>query len=74
LYGITGGSGGETTSGVFLGIAFTGLFTVLICMFLLLAKFKTYKSKWYWLFLLIIIGILEMRIIDWRTVISLIGW
>jgi glycerol-3-phosphate acyltransferase PlsY len=67
LYGMTGGSGGETTTGVFLGIAFTGLITIVASSFVILFQFDVFKSRWYWTVLLITIGIIEVSIIDWRV-------
>ncbi|MBI1289518.1 MAG: hypothetical protein GC178_18270 [Flavobacteriales bacterium] len=71
LYGIYGGSGGETTTGVFLGIAFVGILTVIMCFALLFFQFDLFKSKWYWFLILIVIGIVEASIVDWKTILGL---
>jgi hypothetical protein len=64
LYGVFGGSGGETTEGVFMVISLTGLVTILGAVALAL-NFKLFKSKWYWLLLLIFAGILESILYNW---------
>jgi len=70
LFGISGGSGGETTSGVFYGIAFIGVMTIIASAILPFIKWEVFKSKWYWLLLLIILGISESSILDWKTILN----
>jgi hypothetical protein len=67
LFGISGGSGGETTSGVFYGIAFTGVMTIIASAILTVVQWEIFKSKWYWILLLMAIGISESSIINWKT-------
>ncbi len=71
LYGIFGGSGGETTAGVFLGIAFVGVTTSIVCLVLPFFQFDLFKSKWYWFLLLIGIGVAESSLVDWKVITGL---
>tara|TARA_B100001778_G_C18485281_1_gene582353 strand:- start:257 stop:544 length:288 start_codon:yes stop_codon:yes gene_type:complete len=73
-YGLAGGSGGETTSGVFYGIAFTGVMTIIASAILPLIKWEIFKSKWYWLLLLVILGITESSILDWKTILNQLAY
>lgn len=67
LYGVYGGSGGDTTSKVFFGIAFTGVLTLVLCLILACVKIDLFKKKWFWFIVLIITGFLEASIINWRV-------
>ncbi len=71
LYGFFGGTGGETTEGVFLGIAFVGISTVIICIILIFFQFDLFKSRWYWFLIILAIGIAEASIVDWKTILDL---
>lgn len=71
LYGIFGGSGGETTEGVFLGIAFVGILTIIICIIFSFHRFDLFKSRYYWFLILLAIGIAEASIVDWKTILRL---
>ena len=73
LYGIFGGTGGETTAGVFLGVAFTGVLTVLACIVLPFFFIELFKTKWYWFLVLVVIGIAEASIVDWKTMLRIVG-
>lgn len=46
FYGLTGGSGGETTEGVFKGIFVTGMTTICLCVLFLLVEGFTRRLKW----------------------------
>lgn len=63
LYGVAGGSGGETTEGVFLGIWLTGLITLAMGSIYLLVAAAT--RKWNGLDLLIILSMMALGY--WET-------
>ncbi|HMN06431.1 MAG TPA: hypothetical protein PKD45_11950 [Flavobacteriales bacterium] len=63
FYGVAGGSGGETTEGVFLGIWMTGLTTLALGGIYLLAVLAT--RKWNGFDLLIILSMMALGY--WET-------
>jgi glycerol-3-phosphate acyltransferase PlsY len=46
FYGITGGSGGETTEGVFMGIFLTGIISMCLCVLFLVVGGLTRRITW----------------------------
>jgi glycerol-3-phosphate acyltransferase PlsY len=46
FYGITGGSGGETTEGVFIGIFLTGIISMCLCVLFLVVGGLTRRITW----------------------------
>lgn len=69
FYGIVGGSGGETTSGVFLILSITGWITILLSIIYSIMNYCTIFKRWYNIFfLLVIIGIayIETIFYHWR--------
>jgi hypothetical protein len=74
IYGWSGGSGGETTETTFSLIALAGVITSLLTGVLFYIKFAKWKSKWYLVLALVLLGILEAAIVDWHTILtSLVG-
>ena len=63
LYGIFGGSGGETTESVFNTITYTGIFSILGLILISIFNFKTILKNWHWTLLIILISILEIKIL-----------
>lgn len=63
-----GGSGGATTEGVFKGIAYSGILTVLFCISLTIKKWNLVRLKWYLIALILfmtLLGIMEASILNW---------
>jgi len=63
-YGVSGGSGGQTTEGVFEIISITGLITILFSI-IFAFNLEILKKNWGWLLAFIIIGSLEASIFNW---------
>lgn len=63
MYGVLGGSGGETTEGVFLIISYTGVFSIIMLFILGLINIKVFLKEWYWVLLILLISLLEIRLL-----------
>lgn len=55
LYGMFGGSGGETTEGVYLGLFYTNLISTLFGIIVVIAKFSWWRSNFIWAILVLLI-------------------
>ena len=55
LYGVTGGSGGETTEGVFLGFFYTSILSVIFLIIITFIRLSWWKLNLTWAFLPFII-------------------
>ena len=55
LYGVFGGSGGETTEGMMLGLFYTNILSLLVGIIIAIIKFSWWRSNYYWAILIILI-------------------
>lgn len=62
FYGVTGGSGGETTEGVFMGIYLTGVISIVLCLVFVLAGIFTKSVTWG--SVIIVIGIMLVSYLE----------
>jgi hypothetical protein len=62
-----GAPSGDATTVIFVGISVLGLLSIAISLILFFLKNGHYRGKWYWLVLLIILGIFEMSMLNWEV-------
>lgn len=54
-YGMFGGTGGETTQGVYLGLFYTNIISILLGIVLILVRFSWWRSNFGWAILILLI-------------------
>ena len=63
IYGVLGGSGGETTEGVFLIISYTGVFSIIALFIIGFINMKGLLKEWYWVLLILLTSLLEIKLL-----------
>lgn len=64
LYGRYGGSGGETTEGVFFGIKITGIIVVILVVMASVIYKEWLFKNWYFILLIVIVGLLQVFFLE----------
>lgn len=62
FYGIVGGSGGETTEGVFMGIYLTGMVSIVLC--LLFLTVNAFLGRITWTAVLVMVAIMAVSYME----------